>query len=162
MDNFSYIIAFVIKARVILRFFSAFSYLLSYNNFGDVCVNFIMSITTNPHLVMLLIIVLIMILGMFVEVTAALIMMIPMFTKLVVQIGFDPLYFAIIVIITFCIGAITPPVGITLYVSCGIAKLPLKEAIKPIWPFVFIMLFVTVLIVFVPGVAVFLPNVMGL
>ena len=147
---------------VVICFASAFSYLLSYNDFGDVCVGFIMSITTNPYLVMLLIILLIMILGMFVEVTAALIMMIPMFTTLVTQIGFDPLYFAIIVIITFCIGAITPPVGITLYVSCGIAKLPLKDAIKPIWPFVFIMLFVTVLIVFIPGIATFLPNVMGL
>lgn len=147
---------------VVICFAAAFSYLLSYNNFGDVCVGFIMSITTNPYLVMLLIILLIMILGMFVEVTAALIMMIPMFTKLVTMIGFDPLYFAIIVIITFCIGAITPPVGITLYVSCGIAKLPLKDAIKPIWPFVFIMLFVVVLIVFIPGIAVFLPNLMGL
>lgn len=147
---------------VVICFAAAFSYLLSYNNFGDVCVGFIMSITANPYLVMLLIILLIMILGMFVEVTAALIMMIPMFTKLVTMIGFDPLYFAIIVIITFCIGAITPPVGITLYVSCGIAKLPLKDAIKPIWPFVFIMLFVVVLIVFIPGIAVFLPNLMGL
>lgn len=147
---------------VVICFAAAFSYLLSYNNFGDVCVGFIMSITANPYLVMLLIILLIIILGMFVEVTAALIMMIPMFTKLVTMIGFDPLYFAIIVIITFCIGAITPPVGITLYVSCGIAKLPLKDAIKPIWPFVFIMLFVVVLIVFIPGIAVFLPNLMGL
>ena len=147
---------------VVICFAAAFSYLLSYNDFGDVCVGFIMSITTNPYLVMLLIILLIMILGMFVEVTAALIMMIPMFTKLVTMIGFDPLYFAIIVIITFCIGAITPPVGITLYVSCGIAKLPLKDAIKPIWPFVFIMLFVVVLIVFIPQIAVFLPNLMGL
>lgn len=147
---------------VVICFAAAFSYLLSYNNFGDVCVSFIMSITTNPYLVMLLIILLIMILGMFVEVTAALIMMIPMFTTLVTQIGFDPLYFAIIVIITFCIGAITPPVGITLYVSCGIAKLPLKDAIRPIWPFVFIMLFVVVLIVFIPQIAVFLPNAMGL
>ena len=147
---------------VVICFAAAFSYLLTYNNFGDVCVNFIMSISTNQYVVMLLIILLIMILGMFVEVTAALIMMIPMFTTLIGQLGFDPLYFAIIVIITFCIGAITPPVGITLYVSCGVAGLPLKDAIKPFWPFVFIMLTVTVLIVFVPGVATVLPNALGL
>jgi C4-dicarboxylate transporter DctM subunit len=93
---------------------------------------------------MLLLILLIMIIGMFVEVTAALLMMIPMFTQVIASLGFNPLYFAIIIIITFCIGAITPPVGITLYVSCGIAKVPLSEAIKPIWPFVFIMLAVAI------------------
>lgn len=147
---------------VVICFAAAFSYLLTYNNFGDICVGFIMSISTNQYVVMLLIILLIMILGMFVEVTAALIMMIPMFITLSTQLGLDPLYFAIIVIITFCIGAITPPVGITLYVSCGIAKLPLKKAIKPIWPFVAIMLIVTLLIVFIPGIATFLPNVLGL
>ena len=67
-----------------------------------------------------------------------------------------------VVIITFCIGAITPPVGITLYVSCGVANLPLKDAIKPIWPFVGIMLAVTIAIVFVPCIATFLPYALGL
>ncbi len=147
---------------VVICFAAAFSYLLTYNDFGEVCVAFILSISRNPYIVMLLIILLITILGMFVEVTAALIMMIPMFTNLIAQLSFDPLYFAIIVIITFCIGAITPPVGITLYVSCGVAKLPLKKAIKPIWPFVFIMLGVTLLIVFIPDVGILLPNLLGL
>ena len=86
--------------------------------------------------------------------------MIPMFTKLIAVMGFDPIWFAIIVIIVFCIGAITPPVGITLYVSCGVAKLPLRDAIKPIWPFVFIMLAVTLLIIFVPQVATLLPSIL--
>lgn len=147
---------------VVICFAAAFSYLLTYCDFAEIMVNFIISISTNPYVVLLLIMLLITILGMFVEVTAALIMMIPMFTSIVNLLGYDPLYFAIVVIITFCIGAITPPVGITLYVSCGIAKLPLKKAIKPIWPFVFIMLGVTVLIVFVPGVATLLPNLLGL
>lgn len=147
---------------VVICFAAAFSYLLTYCDFAEIMVNFIISISTNPYVVLLLIMLLITILGMFVEVTAALIMMIPMFTSIVNLLGYDPLYFAIVVIITFCIGAITPPVGITLYVSCGIAKLPLKKAIKPIWPFVFIMLGVTVLTVFVPGVATLLPNLLGL
>ncbi|NCB51894.1 MAG: TRAP transporter large permease [Clostridia bacterium] len=147
---------------IVICFASAFAYLLTYANFGTIMVGFITSLTTNQYLVMLLLIVLIMIIGMFVEVTAALLMMIPMFTQVIASLGFDPLYFAIIVIITFCIGAITPPVGITLYVSCGIAKIPLSQAIKPIWPFVFIMLGVAILIVFVPGVATLLPSLLGL
>lgn len=143
---------------IVICFASAFSYLLSYCNFSDIAVGAIMSLTTNKYVVMILIIALIMLIGMFVEVTAACIMMIPMFTKLIAALGLNPLWFAIIVIITFCIGAITPPVGITLYVSCGVAKLPLRDAIKPIWPFVGIMLAVTLLIVFVPGVATLLPG----
>lgn len=120
-----------------------------------------MSISSNKYIVMLLIIALIMLIGMFVEVTAACIMMIPMFTKLIAALSLNPLWFAIIVIIVFCIGAITPPVGITLYVSCGVANLPLRDAIKPIWPFVFIMLGVTLLIVFVPHVATLLPALLN-
>jgi len=147
---------------IVICFASAFAYLLTYANFGTVVVSFITALTTNKILVMLLIILLLMIIGMFVEVTAALIMMIPMFTTLITSLGFDPLYFAMIVIITLCIGAITPPVGITLYVSCGIAKIPLSQAIKPIWPFVFIMLAVTLLIVFIPGLVTLLPNLLGL
>ena len=69
--------------------------------------------------------------------------------------------FAIIVIIVFCIGAITPPVGITLYVSASVGNLPLRDAIKPIWPFVWIMLAVALLIVFVPDVALLLPNLLS-
>lgn len=145
----------------VICFASAFSYLLSYCNFSDMAVGAIMSISQNKYIVMLLIIALIMVIGMFVEVTAACIMMIPMFTKLISTMGLDPLWFAIIVIIVFCIGAITPPVGITLYVSCGVAKLPLKDAIKPIWPFVFIMLAVALLIVFVPSVATGLPALLA-
>ena len=147
---------------VVICFAAAFSYLLTYCDFADICVDFILGMSTNKYIVMLLIILLITILGMFVEVTAALIMMIPVFTSIIAQLGYDPLYFAIIVIITFCIGAITPPVGITLYVSCGVANLPLKDAIKPIWPFVAIMLAVTVAIIFIPGIATFLPNALGL
>lgn len=146
---------------IVICFASAFAYLLSYCNFSDIAVGAIMSISSNKYIVMLLMILLIMLIGMFVEVTAACIMMIPMFTQLINVMGLDPLWFAIIVIIVFCIGAITPPVGITLYVSCGVAKLPLRDAIKPIWPFVFIMLAVTVLIVFVPQVATFLPSLLA-
>ena len=146
---------------IVICFASAFSYLLSYCNFADTAVGAIMSISSNKYIVMLLIIALIMLIGMFVEVTAACIMMIPMFTKLIAALSLNPLWFAIIVIIVFCIGAITPPGGITLYVSCGVANLPLRDAIKPIWPFVFIMLGVTLLIVFVPHVATLLPALLN-
>ena len=145
---------------IVICFASAFSYLLSYSNFSEKAVGAIMAISQNKYIVMLLVVALIMLIGMFVEVTAACIMMIPMFTKLIAVMGFDPIWFAIIVIIVFCIGAITPPVGITLYVSCGVAKLPLRDAIKPIWPFVFIMLAVTLLIIFVPQVATLLPSIL--
>ncbi len=146
---------------IVICFASAFSYLLSYCNFADNAVGAIMAISSNKYIVMLLIIALIMIIGMFVEVTAACIMMIPMFTKLISIMGLDPLWFAIIVIIVFCIGAITPPVGITLYVSSSVANLPLRDAIKPIWPFVWIMLAVALVIVFVPDVALLLPNILN-
>lgn len=145
---------------IVICFASAFSYLLSYSNFSEKTVGAIMAISQNKYIVMILVVALIMLIGMFVEVTAACIMMIPMFTKLITMMGFDPIWFAIIVIIVFCIGAITPPVGITLYVSCGVAKLPLRDAIRPIWPFVFIMLAVTLLIIFVPQVATLLPSML--
>jgi tripartite ATP-independent transporter DctM subunit len=147
---------------IVICFAAAFAYLLTYANFGTVTVSAITAITTNKYLIMILLILLITLIGMFVEVTAALIMMIPMFTTVIATFGYDPLYFAIIAIITFCIGAITPPVGITLYVSCGIAKIPLSEAMRPIWPFAFIMLSVTLAIVFIPGIATWLPSILGL
>ena len=76
--------------------------------------------------------------------------------------GYDDLHFAMIVVLTFILGGITPPVGITLYVACGVGNTSFSEAVKYIWPFVIIILLVIALVVFFPEITLFLPKLMGL
>jgi TRAP-type C4-dicarboxylate transport system permease large subunit len=109
-----------------------------------------------------LIVFIIVILGMLIEVTSAMLMAIPILMPLVMQMGYDPLYFAAVVVITFVAGGISPPVGIVLYIVAGIENTPLSGPVKHIWPFVGVIVLIVTLIIFFPALCLWLPQLMGL
>ena len=76
------------------------------------------------------------------------------------EFGFEPLHFAIIVILCLIIGTITPPVGLLLFVVSGVSKIPIKKVGFTIWPFIFAMVAIVVLIAYFPQIALFLPNLL--
>lgn len=99
-------------------------------------------------------------LGFFIDVTPIIIMFGASLAALGIHLGFDPIHFGVVIVMTTLIGAVTPPVGVLLILNCGIAGLRLSESFKVLWPFVGALLFVCVLSAFVPETVLFLPRLL--
>lgn len=137
---------------------SVFGFALTMSGFGFMVQDMMNGLVDDPTSFLLVVIVIFMIVGLFVEGTAAMLIFVPVFMPLVQSFGVDQLQFAIIVIISLLIGTITPPVGLQLFIAADIAKLSVFKV--DIWPFVAIMLVVVFAIVFIPNLATWLPAIL--
>jgi tripartite ATP-independent transporter DctM subunit len=122
----------------------------------------IMSFSDNPIVFLVLINILLIIVGCFMEVGVAIIILIPILAPVATQFGIDPLHFAMIVVVNLCIGLITPPVGVVLFVACGISGLSLEQVTRSIWPFFLAIIFVLLLVTFVPSFTLTVPRMFGI
>jgi len=140
---------------VIISFASIFGWVLARQNFASSTINYISGITSNPNLAILVIIGVLLLIGMFVEATAALLIFTPILFPLGCYFGFDSIHFALIILITILMGTITPPVGLQLYIACSIAKISINKVV--ILPFILIMILVIIIITYIPGFVLWLP-----
>ena len=120
-----------------------------------------LSITTNKWVMLLLINILLLIVGCFIDGASALIIFTPVLLPLIYKLGIDPIYFGVLITVNLMIGTITPPVGLCLYVACGIADVRLEQISRAIIPFLLIEIAVLFLITYVPGLIMFLPALFG-
>jgi len=155
-----------VKAAVgpmlIICFANMLTYMFTRENLSVILVSYMTSLTTDYYVMLFLIVLIILILGMFIEVTSAMLMAIPVLMPLINVMGYDPLVFAMVVLVTFVAGGITPPVGIVLYIVSGINQTPLSGPVRHIWPFVGIVLLVVVVAIFFPAVFTSGPKLLGL
>ncbi|MCF7936528.1 MAG: TRAP transporter large permease [Synergistales bacterium] len=121
-----------------------------------------LGLTTNKYLIMLMILALLMVVGLFMDIAAALIILGPILHPLAVSLGYNPLHFGIIMVLALNIALMTPPVGACLFVACGISKLTLEQISKAIWPFIVVEFAVLLLVTFIPEIALTLPRLLGL
>jgi len=142
----------------IIMFASAFGWVLTWQMIPDVAAGFMMSLSSNKYVFMLIIIGFLLLLGTVMEVLAMATIFGPLLNIMGQKYGFDPVFFGLIVIIMMQIGGITPPVGILLNLTCGLARVKTEETIKWVCIFVGVMLLVIGLIIFYPPIAMFLPN----
>ncbi len=110
-------------------------------------------------LVFLVVIAVLLIMGLFLDGLAAMVIMVPVFIPITSALGADPIHFAMIVILCIMVGAVTPPVGILLLISCQVGGVPYRDAVRTIWPFVGAMFAVVLLVTFVPQLTTWLPEV---
>ncbi|USG64690.1 TRAP transporter large permease [Brevibacillus ruminantium] len=121
-----------------------------------------LAISDSPIVILLLINVLLLIVGMFLDITAALLILVPVLLPVVTSIGVDPVHFGLIISINLALGLVTPPVGVVLFVTSNVTKVPLQRLVKACVPF-FISILVTLLVVtYVPELSLFLPKMAGL
>ncbi|MBI5582148.1 MAG: TRAP transporter large permease [Deltaproteobacteria bacterium] len=123
---------------------------------------FILSISTNPMVFLILINILLLIVGCFMEVGVAIIILVPMLSPVASHFGIDPLHFAMIVVVNLCIGLITPPVGVVLFVACGISGLTMEQVTRSIWPFFLAIIVVLLLVTFIPSFTLVVPKMFGI
>ncbi len=121
----------------------------------------VLSMTENRVALLLLINLLLLIVGAFMDMTPAVLIFTPIFLPMAVALGVDPVHFGIIVIVNLCIGLCTPPVGACLFIGCGISKTPIAAATRPLLPILAAMVVALLIITFVPSLSMWLPTVSG-
>ncbi len=124
-------------------------------------VDFSIHVIGNRYMATLFLMFIMMILGCFLDPTILIAMFATSILSVGTALGFDPVHYGIIMIIVMQIGAITPPVGTFLFISCGIAGLPIEKSVKPLAPFILCILTIVLIMIFVPAMATWIPNLLG-
>jgi tripartite ATP-independent transporter DctM subunit len=127
----------------------------------DEIANVLLATTQDPTMMILLIVGILAVLAMFIESIANILLWAPVFAPLVVEVGADPLHFAIVMIMTLAMGMITPPLGVTLFVAAPIAGTNIETIAKNLVYFFIIEAAVLLSIIFVPEIALWLPRTLG-
>jgi tripartite ATP-independent transporter DctM subunit len=141
---------------------SAFGFYLAWERLPPAMATWMVGLTKDPQMLLLLINVLLIVLGTAVEGTAALIILTPIFVPVILKFGIDPVQFGIVLVTNLTIAGITPPVGQMMFISCAVLRVPMEVYSVEILPFLGAMCAVLLLITFVPGVSLWLPDlIMG-
>ncbi len=137
---------------------TAFGYALAILEAPAKLADMITSATSNPILVLLIVNVILLVLGTFMDMSPLIIITTPILLPVVMEVGVDPVHFGIVMMLNLGIGLVTPPVGSVLFVGSAVGKVPVEEAVKTIWPFYGALLLALMIITFVPALSLTLPN----
>lgn len=137
---------------------SIFSWILTSTRTAEAFAALILVISDNPILVLLLINLILIIVGCFLETVAAITILVPVLLPIAVQVGIDPVHFGVIMVLNLMIGLLTPPVGMVLYVLSRVAKVPFEKAVVATLPFLVPLVVVLMLVTFVPALTMWLPT----
>ena len=136
---------------------AAFGWLLAFLRVPASMIAFMRDISDNPIVVLLMINVILLILGSFMDMSPLIVITTPIFLPVATAFGIDPVHFGVIMILNLGIGLCTPPVGAVLFVGCAVGRIGVGEVIRTIWPF-YIAAFVTLMLVtYIPGLSLWLP-----
>lgn len=137
---------------------SVFGYYMTWERIPQMLASGLLGITQNKYLMLFLINILLLLMGMFLEGGAAMIIIAPLLIPVVSSLGIDLVHFGIIVIVNIMIGGITPPFGSMMFTVCSITGCPLTGFIREVIPFIFALLVALALITYIPIIAMILPN----
>ncbi len=138
-----------------------FSYIVALEHIPDMIASVMLGLTTNKYVLLLIINILFLVLGMFIDTSTITVVFIPMVLPLVNQLGIDLIHFGVVVVLNMMIGLSTPPMGMLLFIVSGISDTPLGVVIKEILPMILVLLGVLFLITYVPAIVMFIPNTFG-
>lgn len=140
---------------------SILSWVLAINQVPQAIAAFLLETTGNPKLILLMIIILMLIVGMFMDIAAALIILGPILHPIAVAMGMAPIHFGIIMVLSLNIALMTPPVGACLFVACSISKLKLSQLSKAIFPYIVVEVIALFIVAYIPEISLFLPKLLG-
>lgn len=137
---------------------SAFAWILSWERTAQTVAEMITSLSDNPLLFLLVLNLFLLVLGMFIEGNAAIIVLVPLLMPTVKALGIDPIQFGILIILNLAIGSLTPPMGTIMFIANSITGTPVSAFIKEVWPMLLALLAVLLLVTLVPAISTFLPG----
>lgn len=138
-----------------------FAWVLTVTEIPQVFTQALLSVSKNPAVVLLLMNALILLIGTSMESTSTLLILTPILMPLVGALGIDPVHFGVVLVVGLCVGQITPPVALTLFVACGISGRSVSTVVRPLVPQLAAIVAVLMLITYVPWLVTFLPRLMG-
>ena len=148
-------------AIMIVAAANIFGWIMNYEKVDVYLMNVLFSYTKNKYVILFLINVLLLIMGMFLEVVAAVMIMLPLTAPIIQQLDIHPIHFGVIMVLNLMIGLLTPPVGFVLYILASVAKVPVGQVIRICIPWTIPLLIVLLLITYIPGLVMWLPRVLG-
>jgi len=140
---------------------SGFGWILTAENIPAAIAAFVISLSDSKWIIMLLLNALFLVMGTFLDPSAIIIILVPIVWPIVMQIGVEPIHFGVAMIVNMAIGQCTPPVGIALFVASGISGISLNDVLKCYWKYLAAMVFVLLLVIFVPFFSTWIPSMTG-
>jgi C4-dicarboxylate transporter, DctM subunit len=145
---------------LIVAFSTVFGHILTINQVPLMIADFIMGFTESTVVFLIIVNLMILITGMFMEALAAIIILAPILVPVAVQFGVDPVHFGLIMTVNFAIGMITPPLAVNLYVACMIAKIRIAQIIPPMLIFLVVLLVDLIVITYLPAMSTWIPSLL--
>ncbi|HWT78774.1 MAG TPA: TRAP transporter large permease [Candidatus Methylomirabilis sp.] len=140
---------------------NAVSWILTTQQVPRLVANFLKAVAPGQWMFLLIINIFLLIVGCLMDLSAAMIMLVPILAPIAITYGVDPLHFGFIVVLNLVIGLLTPPVGVCLFVVTGIARISLERVVRAVWPFLLWQVVVLFLVTYVPAVCTVIPRLFG-
>ena len=141
---------------------TGFGRILAIAQIPTMVANAILSLTTNKYFIMILINVLLLIIGCFMETNSSIIILVPILLPIVSALGVSPVQFGLIMVLNLSIGFITPPFGANLFMASEVSGVPYTRLAHVIWPWIAVEIVVLLLITYIPDISLFLPRMLGM
>lgn len=149
------------QVAIMIATASALAWVFAHQNVPAIISSFVLGATSNKFLILLLINLLLLFVGTWMDLSPAVTVFCPILMPIVLALGIDPVHFGIIMVVNLAIGLFTPPVGVCLFLACGIGKVSITESIRAFIPYFLSMIVVLLLITYVPDLVMLLPSLMG-
>jgi tripartite ATP-independent transporter DctM subunit len=149
------------QVMLIIAMAAPFSWVLIQQQVPNAILQSLMGLSSEPWVILLVVNAVLLILGMFLEAIAILIIAYPILAPVMAAIGVDPVHFGVIMVLNLMIGLVTPPVGLCLYVVSGIAKVPIADVVRELAPYLLALIVVLMIVTYVPAVSTWLPHALG-
>jgi tripartite ATP-independent transporter DctM subunit len=150
----------VAMVMMLIGFSVGFGYMMAIMQIPAKVTAFFLTLSDNKYVFLLLVNVLLLLLGTFMDLAPMLLICTPIFMPVILKLGIDPVHFGMIMILNLGIGLITPPVGPTLFVGCAIGKVTMEQVSKELWPFYGAMCVALLLVTYIPALSLWLPGLM--
>ncbi len=134
------------------------SWIMAYENIPQTVSESLINLSDNKFIILLIINLILLFIGIFMDMTPAVLIFTPIFLPIVKNLGLDPIHFGIVMVLNLSVGLCTPPVGAVLFVGCSVAKVSINKVIKPLLPMFLAMIFILLLVTYIPEISLWLPK----
>jgi len=150
----------VSMVMIVIGFAASFAYFMTLMQVPAKATSFLLSLSDNKIVILILINIMLLILGTFMDMAPLILICTPILLPVIKVLGVDPVHFGVVMMLNLGIGLVTPPVGTVLFVGCAVGKVAIERAARHLWPFWIAMLVVLLLVTYIPSLAMWIPNAM--
>ena len=143
---------------IIIGFSVSFAYLMTRERIPTIVADFIVSLSENPLVIMLIINIFLLIVGMFIDTISAIVILTPILLPVVTNIGLDPIHFGVILVMNLAIGFVTPPLGVNLFVASNVGKVAFEKIARGMIPILIVMLIALMIVTYFPPLSTWIPS----